>query len=69
MPSKLIPYVKQNRRSDTYSVYAPIDGKMKVIGIYRTYKRAYQVKLDAENGIINTTRFPNYSKPSSDCTN
>ena len=60
------PYIKHNRRTNSYSVYAQIDDKRKVIGTYTSEIKALEVLDQARDGTINTTKYPNYSGQSNE---
>lgn len=62
MSNELNPYIKFHRRTHKFTVYAPIDDKMKAIGIYTNYSKAKEIYQDALEGKINTTRYPNYTR-------
>lgn len=55
------PYIKHNRRTDTYSVYAYIEGKRKVIARVKYEFQAIEIRDKAKLGIIETS---NYSQNS-----
>lgn len=52
------PYIKHNKRTDTYSIYAWINGKCKVIARVKNEHKAHDIRDQAKLGIINTTRYP-----------
>lgn len=51
------PYIKHNRRTDTYSVYAIVNGKRKVIARVASESIAIQIREDAKDGIIQTSKY------------
>lgn len=53
------PYIKHNRRTDTYSVYAWINGSRKVVARVKNEIQAINLMDQAKAGSINTTRYPN----------
>lgn len=53
------PYIKHNRRTDTYSVYVWINGSRKVVARVKNEIQAINIMDQAKAGFINTTRFPN----------
>lgn len=59
MPRGLHPYIKYNRRSKTYSVYAPIEGLLKVVARVSSMSKAEEIRDQAIRGYINTTLYPN----------
>lgn len=52
------PYVHYNRKTDTYSVYAWIDNKRKVIARVKDHRVAREIADKAKLGNINTTKYP-----------
>ena len=53
------PYIKHNRRTDTYSVYVWINGSRKVVARVKNEIQAVNIMDQAKAGFINTTRYPN----------